>query len=311
MTMTETAPPPREKPNTRSSLGTLTEVENVLKSLLAPARDAAVWSDQLIPLDTKSAAPPAIADVPTAVTEALAQRPELKQMLLRQESNRYDQNFAADQTKPQVNLVASYINAGLAGTVSTAPNPFASSLSPLYDRLNQLSAQAGLAPVPVSASGTLPGSVLGSFGTALSSVFGGNYQTATVGVQFDLTLRNRTAQSLAAQSAITGKRLKLEQSRMEQAVEVQVRNALQALQTARQRINAAQASESAAKEKLDSETRLFQTGESTNFLVLTRQNEYLDARRRTVVAELESNRSAARLEQALGSTLITFQITLR
>ncbi|MEJ7605365.1 MAG: hypothetical protein WKF37_03650 [Bryobacteraceae bacterium] len=30
--------------------------------------------------------------------------------------------------------------------------------------------------------------------------------------------------------------------------------------------------------------RLFQTGESTNFLVLTRQNEYADSRRREVVA---------------------------
>jgi len=33
--------------------------------------------------------------------------------LLRQESNGYDQQFAGDQTKPQINLVAGYINSGL------------------------------------------------------------------------------------------------------------------------------------------------------------------------------------------------------
>lgn len=295
-----------------AALGTVTEIENNLKSLLAPDRKSSIWPNQFIPLDRKSpAAASAPPDLAKAVDDAIAQRPELKQMVLRQQANDYDQQFAADQTKPQVNLVANYINAGLAGSISTAPNPFAASQQALVDRLNLLSVNAGLQPVPSSSFGSLPSSVLGGYGTALGSVFGGNYQTATVGVSVDLTFRNRSAQSLAAQSSIAGKRLKLEQSRMEQAVEAQVRNALQAIQTARQRISAAEASEEAAQEKLDSETRLFQAGESTNFLVLTRQNEYLDARRRTVVARLESNRAVARLQQALGTTLMTYRISLK
>ena len=57
------------------------------------------------------------------------------------------------------------------------------------------------------------------------------------------------------------------------------------------------------KQKLASEIRLFQSGESTNFLVLTRQNEYADSRRREVVAHLDFNKAVARLRQALGSTL--------
>jgi len=86
---------------------------------------------------------------------------------------------------------------------------------------------------------------------------------------------------------------------------------LQALQTARQRIAAAEASARAAKEKLDSEVRLFQSGESTNFLVLTRQNEYADSRRREVVARLDANKAVARLRQALGNTLEAHHITLQ
>ena len=94
-------------------------------------------------------------------------------------------------------------------------------------------------------------------------------------------------------------------------IEAQVRNGLQAIETAKQRIAAAEASARVAQIKLESETRLFQTGESTNFLVLTRQNEYADSRRRAVVAKLDLNKAIARVEQALGTTLEAHQITLK
>jgi len=91
---------------------------------------------------------------------------------------------------------------------------------------------------------------------------------------------------------------------------VQIRNSLQALESARQRITAAQAGERASKEKLDSEVRLFQTGSSTNFFVLTRQNELLNSRLRVVASELEFNKAVARLEQAVGSTLRVHNLTI-
>jgi outer membrane protein TolC len=50
-------------------------------------------------------------------------------------------------------------------------------------------------------------------------------------------------------------------------------------------MKAAGAGATAAAEKLAGESRLFEAGESTNFLVLTRQNEYSAARRRQVDAE--------------------------
>ena len=213
--------------------------------------------------------------------------------------------------KPQVNIVASWVNAGLGGALRSGLDPISSSQAPVFDRINQLSAAAGLAPLAAVSFGSLPGSLIGGYGTALSSIFGGSYQSAQVGLALDLTGRNRSAQAQLATTAIGAKRLKLEQARAEQAIEAQVRNSLQAIQTARQRIHAAQAGEAAAREKLDSETRLYQSGESTNFFVLTRQNEYLDARRRAVVAQLDFNKAAERLEQALGKTLASHNITLQ
>ena len=178
-------------------------------------------------------------------------------------------------------------------------------------RLNELSVRAGLAPLPSQTFGALPGLLVGGYGTALSNLFGGNYQTVQAGLTLDWTPRNRTAEASLAQAAIAERRLRAEQSRLEQTIEAQVRNSLQALETARQRIAAAEASAKAAKDKLDSEVRLFQAGESTNFLVLTRQNEYADSRRRALVARLDANKAVSRLRQALGTTLAEHGIRLQ
>lgn len=294
-----------------ASVGTLTEVENNLKLFLAPDRKADLWNEQLVPTDERLAEPSETDDFRQVVAAALKQRPEVRQVNLRQESNAIEKQLSADQTRPQMNLVASYSNSGLGGSVRQGEDPFSASTAQLYDRLNQLSTIAGLPPVSQASFGSLPGNIIGGYGTALSGLFGGNYQSVQVGVALDLTLHNHAAQAQYAQSAIAEKRLKLEQARIEQAIEAQVRNTLQAIQTARQRVQAAQASEVAAREKLESETRLFQTGESTNFFVLTRQNEYLDSRRRVVVAVLDLNKAIARLEQAAGNTLSTHGLTLK
>ncbi len=163
----------------------------------------------------------------------------------------------------------------------------------------------------VTVQGALPPFLIGGYGSALANVFTGRFPTVQVGMQFELNLRNRTAEAALAQTAIAEKRLALEKTRIEQAIDAQVRNALQGLVASRQRIAAAEESAKAAQEKLNSEVRLFQTGESTNFFVLQRQNELLESRRRAVVAHLEYNKSAARLEQARGETLETMSIKLK
>jgi len=300
----------RRKDTYFSSVGALTAAENNLKMLLLPDRRHEMWGDEIIPTDINSMDVPQSDDLREAVAEALKNRPELKQIALLKESNQIDQRLNADQTKPQINLVASYTSAGLSGTPNSLPNPISASEQPLIDRLNALSAAAGLPPFTLGGS-SVPAGLIGGYGNVLSSVFSGNYQTVQAGIALDFTGRNRTARASYSTTLIAAKRLDYQQARAEQLIEVQVRNALQSIQTARQRITAAEAAERAAKEKLDSETRLFRTGESTNFLVLTRQDEYLDARRRAVVAHLDLNKSVAQLEQALGATLARHNVALQ
>jgi outer membrane protein TolC len=294
-----------------ASVGRVTEVENVLKALLTDRPAADLWGEEIIPTDERTMEPPQVVDVRQGIEEAVRQRPEIRLLALRNDENEVQKRFNADQLKPQVNLVASYANMGLGGTVSERENPFSASGQASADRLNELSRLAGLPPLPPQGLGALPPVLVGGYGTALSNLFAGRFQTVQVGLAFDWNIRNNTAQANYTQALIAERRLNLERARLEQAISVEVRNALQAIATARQRIRAAEAGARAAREKLESETRLFEAGESTNFLVLTRQNEYADSRLRTVVARLDFNKAVSRLEQALGATLKTHNVTLR
>jgi HAE1 family hydrophobic/amphiphilic exporter-1 len=294
-----------------TNLGALTEVENGLKSLIAPERVASIWNDEIIPTDIRTAAPPDADDLRTAVQVAIKQRPELRSLGVRREINDVQKQLNADLQKPEVNFIGQYWLSGLGGTANSTLNPFTEASAAQIQRLNDLSVRLGLQPLPTgSLGGGPPEFLVGNYGTALGNLFGGRYQSFQMGLSIDFNFRNRAANANYSQTLISEKRLGLEKARAEQVIEAQVRNAMQGIQTARQRIAAAEASARAAKEKLDSEQRLYQTGESTNFLVLTRQNEYADSRRREVVARLDFNKSVSRLEQALGTTLSTYRIAI-
>ncbi len=301
----------RRRDNFFAAIAQWTDVENALKLLLTPDRKAPLWNEAIEPVDRRVEEPQETADLAVRVEQAIARRPELKQLALRQESNQLQRDLASSQLKPQVDLILSYQNAGIGGSLRPGDNPFTASSAAQFLRLNELSRLAGLPPLTPTSFGAIPGSFIGGAAESLSGVFTGAFPTYSAALQLELNPRNRTAQANLAQTGIAAKRLKLEQSRFEQIVEAQMRGALQTLESARQRITAALASEGAAKDKFDSELRLFQTGESTNFLVLTRQNEYLEARLRAVLAQLEFNRAVSRLEQASGRTLETYGVRLQ
>jgi HAE1 family hydrophobic/amphiphilic exporter-1 len=271
-----------------TAIGVVTEVENILKVFLAGGRDQTLWDDEIVPLEQQSMSPPTVPELKEAVRDAIAKRPELKSFRLRLESNSYNKELAKDQLMPGLNLAAGYTATGLGGAVTRIPSPF-----PGFGSLRP------------------PGEFIGGYGTTLSNLFGGNFSSYQAGIQFDWNIRNRAAQETVAQANLAERTLNLQRARTEQLIEADVRNALQALRTSEQRIAAADASARAAKEKLESEQRLFETGESTNFLVLTRQNEYADSLRRGLSARLDRNKAIARLEQALGTTLATHSISLQ
>lgn len=112
--------------------------------------------------------------LPEAVNSALNSRPELAQLQVIREINRINSEFYRDQTKPQVNLVASYTAQGLAG-VSTLSGTSVFNNSAWTERVRQLSALAGLEPLPTTTptgtTSTLNGGVFNSLGGLLSQKY--------------------------------------------------------------------------------------------------------------------------------------------
>lgn len=301
----------RRKDSYLTSLEIITTTENTLKQLLSGNKDSEIWTERITPIDLEPLVPAVTEDLEKAVKTAMDKRAELRILGLQRDNNDSQKSYARNQMKPKIDLVLSYMNAGLAGTINTAPNPFSTQNVDLYNRVNLLSEQLGYPPIALPGINPPPPFLVGGYGRSLSNLFKGDFPTVQAGVNFELNFRNRAAEGLLEQTAQTERQLKFETARIEQAVSAEVRNALQFIQTARQRIAAADASVKAAQEKLESELRLFGTGESTNFLVLTRQNELADSRTRAIAARLNLYKSLVRLSQSTGTALESLQISLK
>jgi HAE1 family hydrophobic/amphiphilic exporter-1 len=124
-----------------------------------------------------------------------------------------------------------------------------------------------------------------------------------VGLQVSLPLRNRTAEAQEAISAAEGRRLRALQDQVGMAIEADVRNALQAVQSARSRLDAASLARRSAEEQYASEQRQFQAGTSTVFLVLQRQTDFIAARSREVRSRADLGEAIANLDRATAGTL--------
>lgn len=114
----------------------------------------------------------------------------------------------------------------------------------LFDRVNQLSLAAGLPPLPPSSFGATPEKFIGGYGQSLANMFSNEYRAWRVGLNINLSFRNRTAKAQLGRALVEGRRVDAERERTEQLIEVEVRNALQAVETAKRRAEAAKNSAS-------------------------------------------------------------------
>ena len=89
----------------------------------------------------------------------------------------------------------------------------------------------------------------------------------------------------------------------EQVVEVDVRNAAQAVDTSRRRVLTAREARTNAELQLEGEQRLYQVGRSTTFLLFQRQNALTNARASELRAQTDYNKALADLQRATSTTL--------
>lgn len=285
-----------------TALEEVSRAEHTLKNLIAVNRQEDIWARSLIPTDSVELAPPTVS-LPEAMTIAVENRPELQQATVAREINQIDQKFFKEQTKPAIDFVGSYGVVGLAGSVSdNAINPFASTTE-IRNRVNELSVLAGLVPIPTPPPQTFPSDLVGGYAQSLRNLAGNQYNNFRVGVQVNLPLRNRTAEAQLGRSLAEGQRIMTQRQQLEQNIQVEVRNSLQAIQSSRAKLRAAAAARQASELQYESEKRKLDAGQSTVFLVLERQTALTTARGNELRAQTELNKAAAEFHRATGNAL--------
>ncbi len=160
------------------ALNVVGQSENNLKNLISPNKDDRIWSESLTPVD------PVDIDHPTttlanALDAALKNRPELELNQTQTEINAIDQKYFKNQTRPQIDLVASYTLAGAAGNFNpNFVNPLGSSnsavtLNQAIANLNQITMQdypnlPQIQPVVITQTPPIPDYLVGGYGSALA-----------------------------------------------------------------------------------------------------------------------------------------------
>jgi HAE1 family hydrophobic/amphiphilic exporter-1 len=296
-----------------SALDDVGRAENTLKNLIAENRQSSLWNVALVPVDQVDLQTPPVA-LPEALNAALANRPELRQSDVAREINEIEQRFAREQTKTQVDLVGSYGLVGLAGSVSdsaNAANPLTASNAILRERINQLSALNGLPPLDPAPAAGVPDIFVGGVARSFTNLAANRFNNFRVGVQINLPFKNRTARAQLGRTLVEQERIATQREQLEQLIQVDVRNALQLVQTAESRLRAAAVARNASEQQYASEQRKFDVGQSTFFLVLERQTALTTARGNELRAQTELNKAVAELQRATGNALEANKVEVR
>jgi HAE1 family hydrophobic/amphiphilic exporter-1 len=293
-----------------SSLEEVSRAENNLKNLIAVNQQAELWNLSIVPTDSVDLAPPQVS-LPEALRAAMDNRPELQQSNVVREINQIDQRYFREQTKPAIDLVGSYGMVGLAGTASGGTNPFTGASNQLRDAVNRLLVNAGFDTLPDAPPQTISPFLLGGYDQSLQNLLSNRFSNLRLGVQINLPLRNRTAQAQLGRSLVEGQRIATQREQLEQLIQVDVRNALQAVRSAEARLRAAGIARQASEQQYQSEQRKLDAGQSTVFLVLERQTALTTARGNELRAQTDLNKAIAELQRATGNALTSNNIVVR
>jgi len=262
----------------------LLDAGDALKRAIFPENDPAVWTTKIVPVDRPSAEPVAV-DLPGAIARALANRTDIVADRKALENAETDVKFTRNQTLPALDVVAAYGTTGVGGT--------------LLER-------EGL-------GGPIINTFPGGFGDALSSVFGNDFPTWTLGVNFSYPLFNRQAEAAHARAQINRDQSLASLRRREMQVTAEVRAAARAVETNIKRVESTRAARVLQERRLDAETKKFAAGMSTNFLVTQSQRDLAVAEVAELRAIADYRRSLVdfeRVQQAgIGGALTSGSVT--
>ena len=137
------------------------------------------------------------------------------------------------------------------------------------------------------------------------------YNTFSIGLNISLPFHNKTAEANLGRSLAIESQTELQERKQLQTIEVDVRNSYRSVTNAKRNLDAARLSRQYAETQLDAEQKKFASGLSTTFLVLTRQNDLIQARGAEVNGLAAYNNAIAALQQATGTTLTSNNVEIK
>ena len=279
--------------------------ENALKQLLLRDATTSEWAMTYVPTDRPAFNQDPI-NLDSAVKDAIDNRYELRRLRLAKDINSVDIDYFKNQIKPQVDLNTTFSLEGLSrSTGVTDPTivpQFTGNDEILRQRLNLLLPPEQQIPNPNIVIPGIPSYLVGGFNRSLANTFRSDAPNYSVGVTISFPFGNRSAKAALAGARVTENQIETQLRQQEQTVMVEVRNAVQAVETARQRVLTARRERESAEELLKGERSLFDSGRSTTFLLFERENALTTARNKEVRAETEYNKSIADLQRATSTT---------
>jgi len=243
---------------------------NSMRQYISADRKDEIWSKGIVPTDTPEFQEYKI-DEESAIETALTNRPEIHQSDLELKKSEINLKLARNNKKWGVELQASYGSQGSSGTPGEGIDA--------------------------------PKEYIGGVGTAYNNLFTQGLTNWSVQVSVDIPLRNRSADASLANQLISRHQTVLQRKKQEQSIQVEIRNAVQALETSRQQVETAKLNKELAREQLDGEEKRFEAGLSEFYRVLDQQNNLAEAENGELTALIGYKQAIITLQEAMNTLL--------
>lgn len=224
-------------------------------------------------------------DLEECLQIALQNRPDLISTRLQVENQEFNLSVARNQLLPNLSFNASYWSPGLSG-----------------DRIIYLNDN----PLTGVILGTIPGGASGALKDSLNF----KYRNWSISFSLDIPLSNAFSRANYAQAKLNLQQAILRLKNQEEQIYLEVKNAVRAVQSNYQRVQAYRVARELAEKKLEAEQEKLRLGLSTNFMVLTYQRDLANQRTAELKAIIDYNLSLANLDRVLGTTLKNRNIDL-
>lgn len=129
------------------------------------------------------------------------------------------------------------------------------------------------------------------------------YPGYTVGLQFSMPIMNRSAKGTLAKARASRRSSELNLRDKELGIILEVRTALRNVEAAQKGVKAAETTRIFREKDLGAEQKKFDNGMSTNFLVLSKQNDLDTAKSSELQAQISYAKAVTALEKSLGNLM--------